>query len=339
VLLHQLIEHGEDSAAYYGDVSQAVITLAVNAPPGPPASSRDFLDRLDPGWLANAYSDGGRTAELAQIRAAARQTGDIRLRYSTLFARLGTSFDGPGTLTDAHAWYFILEGTSEASVAEVQAMAITELVAHAATGTTGPRRNMLLAADDYSAVSRRVPLWNLYERGRSLGLGVMISAQSWQGLGRDKDERDRICATADGGLWVMSTPDPEPLVRFAGTRRTLESARKLLGPAFGDEGTSRVQHIWTADPDIIRRLDTGQACYIRKGSAVYVQVARPVPSPLTLTAAKRPAPQARPAEPAVPRQAGPSAPPDGGADGQRHQDHAPEPVPPLDDVLGPGAAP
>jgi hypothetical protein len=61
------------------------------------------------------------------------------------------------------------------------------------------RRMILLATDDYSAVSRRVPLSNLYEQGRSLGLGVMVSAQSWQGLGRDDDERNRIAATADPG--------------------------------------------------------------------------------------------------------------------------------------------
>ena len=45
---------------------------------------------------------------------------------------------------------------------------------------------MLLAADDYSAVSRRVPLSNLYERGRSLGIGVQVSAQSWEGLGAER---------------------------------------------------------------------------------------------------------------------------------------------------------
>ena len=144
---------------------------------------------------------------------------------------------------------------------------------------------MLLAADDYSAVSRRVPLSNLYERGRSLGLGVMVSAQSWQGLGKDEDERYRIAATADGGLWVMQTPYPEPLSQLAGTRRVLESARKLLGTAWGDEGTTRIQHAWTADPDLIRPLDTGQACYIHRGTATFVQVARPKPSPLSLPAA------------------------------------------------------
>jgi hypothetical protein len=50
-------------------------------------------------------------------------------------------------------------------------MALTELIAHAATDRQAEPRTMLLAADDYSAVSRRVPLSNLYERGRSLGWG------------------------------------------------------------------------------------------------------------------------------------------------------------------------
>jgi hypothetical protein len=316
VLLHQLIETGDGSAAYYADVSAAIIRLAVCAPPGPPATARQLLDRLQRSWLEAAYAEG-RPADLARIRAARAHLGDIQLRYATLFQRLGPGFDGTATLTDADAWYFVLEGTAEPTVAEAQAMAITELVAHAATAAA-PRRRILLAADDYSAVSRRVPLANLYERGRSLGLGLMVSAQSWEGLGRDDDERKRITRTADGGLWVMRTPGPEDLIANAGTTRTLESARKLLGPAFGDEGTSRIQHAWMADPGIIRQMDTGQACYIHRGTAVYVQVARPRPSPLPLPAPRRPAPP-------------PAPPPTAG-----HRDRPPAL---LDDVLGPGAAP
>jgi hypothetical protein len=89
-------------------------------------------------------------------------------------------------------------------------MALTELVAHTATSSGAEPRAILLACDDYSAVSGRVPLWQLYERGRSLGVGVQVSAQSWQGLGRDDDERRRIAATADGGIWLMHTPTPSP---------------------------------------------------------------------------------------------------------------------------------
>jgi len=280
VTLFQLIETGTGEAAYYADVTQAVITLAVTAPPGPPADGADFLDRLEPGWLEAAYA--GDPARLGAVGAARRNLGDVSLRYRTLLSRLGPGLDGPGTLTDADVWYFILEGTREQSVAEAQAMAITELVAHAATSPGGEPRAILLACDDYSAVSRRVPLWQLYERGRSLGVGVQVSAQSWQGLGRDDDERRRIAATADGGIWLMRTPYPQPVSELAGTRRVIETATKVLGGVWGDEGSSRIQHAWTADPGIARRLAVGQAGYIHAGGCTWVQIARPKPSPLPL---------------------------------------------------------
>jgi hypothetical protein len=284
VLLFQMIESGDGAAAYYADIMQAVLTLAVTAPGGPPAAAADFLARLDGRWLAGAWDDGLHPGEVQRIRGAARHLPDIQLRFATLLGRLGPALDGPGNLRDADAWYFILEGTSQKSVAEAQAMAITELVAHAATDPTAPARAILLAADDYSSVSGRVPLSNLYERGRSLGIGVQVSAQSWQGLGVTEDERYRIAATADGGVWVLNTPHPEPLTGLAGQRRVLQTARRMVGATWGDEGTTREHRVWIADPELIRRLDVGQACYIHRGAATFVQVARPRPSPLTLTA-------------------------------------------------------
>jgi hypothetical protein len=282
VLLYQMIDTGTGNAAYYADMLQAVITLAILAPAGPPLSTQAFLDRLNAKWLASAWNDGRHLAEAGHARAAAKHLPDIQLRYATLLRRLGPALDGPGRLEEADAWYCILEGTRERSVAEAQAMALTELAAHAATSLGGPARAMLLAADDYSAVSGRVPLSNLYERGRSLGIGVQVSAQSWQGLGPTEDERYRIAATADGGIFVLHTPYPEPLVALAGTRRVLETAHKLIGGVWGDEGTTREQHAWTADPNLVRRLQVGQACYIQRGAATFVHIARPRPSPLTL---------------------------------------------------------
>jgi hypothetical protein len=141
---------------------------------------------------------------------------------------------------------------------------------------------MLLACDDYSAVSGKVPLWSLYERGRSLGIGVQVSAQSWQGLAGSEDERYWIAATADGGIWLLRTPYPQPVCELAGTRRIIETATKVVGGMWGDEGSSRVQHAWTVDPGIARRLDTGQAAYILGGGCTWVQIARPRPPPLPL---------------------------------------------------------
>ncbi len=175
VLLYQMVETGTGNAAYYADILYTVTVLAVTAPAGPPWSTASFLERLDGAWLESAW--GGYPEQAGQVRAAARHLGDIQLRYATLLGRLGTALDGPGTLDEADAWYFILEGTREPSVAEAQALALTELAARAATNPAGPQRAILLAADDYSAVSRRVPLSNLYERGRSLGIGVQVSAE------------------------------------------------------------------------------------------------------------------------------------------------------------------
>ena len=321
VLLYQMIDTGTGAAAYYADIMQAVLTLAVMAPCGPPLSTAGFLDRLNARWLQTAWDPGRYPAEADRVRGAARQLPDIQLRYATLLGRLGPALDGPGTLAEADAWYCILEGTREPSVAEAQAMALTELTAHAATSLDAEPRAMLLAADDYSAVSGKVPLSNLYERGRSLGIGVQVSAQSWHGLGATEDERYRIAGTADGGIFVLHVPYPEELVAAAGTRRVLETAHKLIGRAWGDEGTTREQRAWTADPDLVRRLDTGQACYIQRGAATFVQVARPKPSPLTLLPASAAGqPPARVPEPR--REPAPTA----------------WPSPPgLDDVFGPGA--
>jgi hypothetical protein len=314
VLLYQMIDSGTGAAAYYADILQAVLILAVTAPGGPPLNAAAFLDRLDAKWLQRAWSDGRHREELGQVRAAARHLPDIRLRFVTLLGRLGPALDGPGNLTEYDAWYCILEGTREPSVAEAQAMAITELTAHAATDLGAEPREMLLAMDDYSAVSGRVPLSNLYERGRALGIGVQVSAQSWQGLGQDEDERYRIATTADGGIWVMGTPRPEPLAALAGHRRVLGTAHRLAGNIWGDEGLTREERAWVADPDLIRRLEVGQACYIQGGAATFVQVARPTPSPLSLTAARgapvvlplprRPEPEAGPAPKAGPVPAG-----------------------------------
>jgi hypothetical protein len=292
--LVDLVEHGTGAAAYYADVMEAVVGLAVSAPGGPPSGAADFLARLDPGWLAVAYSSPGHAAELALVRSAARQLGDIALRYRTLLRRLGSGLDGPGGFGDADAWYCILEGTAEISVAEAQARALVDLLASYATRPRPPgqpgqprraEREILLAVDEFSAVSRRLPVWQLYERARSLGLAVQVSAQSWPGLAADDDERYRIAASADGGIWLLRTPHPEPVTALAGNRKVTDTSRHLIGiPAWHHRGSSRVRLAPVADPDLIRGLDVGQVAYIYRGGVTYVQVKRLVAAPAALPA-------------------------------------------------------
>jgi hypothetical protein len=290
--LLDMIEHGTGAAAYYADVMDAIVALAVGAPGGPPAGAADFLARLDAGWLRVAYAAPGHEEEAALLSAASRHVTDIALRFRTLFRRLGTGLDGPGGYGDADAWYCILEGTADVAVAEAQARALVDLLAHYAAHGPGAGREILLAVDEFSAVSRRLPIWQLYERARSLGLAVQVSAQSWQGLAPGDDDRYRLAATADGGIWLLRTPHPEPITALAGDRPALDTSRRVLGvPRWGREGSSRVRGAPVADPALIRRLGVGQAAYIYRGGVTFVQVKRLIAAPAALTevpAAARP---------------------------------------------------
>jgi hypothetical protein len=288
--LVDLIEHGTGGAAYYADVLEAVVTLAVQAPAGTPASTADFLGRLDIGWLTIAYATGGHDSELALVRSAARHLPDIALRYRTLFRRLGSGLDGPGSLADADAWYCILEGTAEITVAEAQARALVDLLASFITGHAGQaRRQVLLAVDEFSAVSRRLPIWQLYERARSLGLAVQVSAQSWHGLAADEDERYRIATAAEGGIWLLRTAHPEPVAGLAGQRKVVDSARTLISfPRWSRHGSSRISEQPVVDNALIRGLDVGQAAYLYRGGVSYLQVKRVVAGPAAVAGVARP---------------------------------------------------
>ena len=295
--LVDLVEHGTGGAAYYADILDAVVALAVSAPCGPPTGREDFLARLDAGWLTLAYQSGGDGAELELIRAAARQITDVALRYRTLLRRLGTGLDGSGQLADADAWYCILEGTAEVSVAEAQARALIDLLASQVTSGHEPRE-VLLAVDEFSAVSRRLPIWALYERARSLGLAVQVSAQSWHGLAPDDTDRYRIVSAAEGGIWLLRTPHPEPVTELAGQRRAVDTTRRLIGfPRWSRAGLAHLRETPVADPALVRALDVGQVAYLYRGGVTFVQVSRLVGRPAALGPAAAPVPVPVGAEP------------------------------------------
>ena len=270
--LLDLIEHGTGGAAYYTDVMEALVALAVYAPCGPPASSADFLTRLDADWLAAAYAAAGDGDAIATIRSGKRAFEDVRLRFRALWRRLGAGLDGGWSFADCDAWYCVLEGTAEGAVAEAQARALTDLLAcYALRG----EREILLCVDEFSAVSRRLPIWRLYERARSLGLAVQVSAQSWEGLAGSADERQRVAATAEGGIWLLRTPRPEPVAELAGTMPSVDTSRRFAGAGpWDDDGLSRTRLTPVLDGDLVRRLDVGQACYVYRGEVTFLQVKR-----------------------------------------------------------------
>jgi hypothetical protein len=157
-------------------------------------------------------------------------------------------------------------------VAEAQARALTDLLAFYALDG---EREILLCVDEFSAVSRRLPIWQLYERARSLGLAVQVSAQSWEGLAGSEDERNRVAATAEGGIWLLRTPRPDAVVAMAGTQSALDTSRRFDGAgAWSDDGLSRTRLAPVLDGDIVRRLEVGQVAYVYRGGVTFLQIKR-----------------------------------------------------------------
>jgi hypothetical protein len=270
--LLDLIERGTGGAAYYSDVMEALVSLAVCAPCGPPANSADFLSRLDADWLAMVYGASGDDAGVATARSSAKAFNDVKLRFAALWRRLGGGLDGCATYADADAWYCVLEGTAEVAVAEAQARALTDLLAFYALDGA---REILLCVDEFSAVSRRLPIWQLYERARSLGLAVQVSAQSWEGLAGSQDERNRVAATAEGGIWLLRTPRPDPVVELAGAQPSVDTTRRFDGAGpWSDDGLSRSRPTPILDGDIVRRLEVGQVAYVYRGGVTFLQIKR-----------------------------------------------------------------
>ncbi|MGO9083225.1 MAG: hypothetical protein ACLQDY_30070 [Streptosporangiaceae bacterium] len=70
VALFQPVESGTGAAAYWADAMQSAVRLAVTAPPAGPASAREFLERLEAGWLHTAWA--GSQAVPARVAADAR---------------------------------------------------------------------------------------------------------------------------------------------------------------------------------------------------------------------------------------------------------------------------
>lgn len=119
---------------------------------------------------------------------------------------------------------------------------------------------------------------DLGERIRDVGGQVIVTAQSYQGLGDNDDERQRLIDASRGGLIVHAQRDPEKLLEAAGTTRKPEQSWQLDESGRSGMGSMRMGHKMTIDPDLVRKAGVGEAWAIANGKYVHMQVL-PVPRP------------------------------------------------------------
>jgi hypothetical protein len=145
---------------------------------------------------------------------------------------------------------------------------LLEEVAHYVTVRKASQRQVLLVIDEFSAISAAADAANLFERIRSYGASVIVSSQSYSGLG---PEADRLLGAA-GTLILHRCSDPERLVRLAGTVPRYEYSYQT--ETYGPTGkvTLRQREAHRVDPNAARQLETGESFIVASGRAARVRI-------------------------------------------------------------------
>ena len=289
-LINRLMEVSDYSEPYYREMALRVLDLAIAGPEGLPASSGALLGRLSKTALRAAYRRLPQAPEIEELPD--RDVAGVANRYRAFFGALGRdrgSLDGAWAFEDAGACYVLLEGLALKAEAARLGRFFLEDFAHFAAVRKPRDAPVLLIVDEFSALESTSDAANLFERLRSFGASVIVSAQGYAGLG---ETADRILDAAQT-LILHRCGDPERLIARAGTIARMEHTRYLdqgppaRGPVAGArQGAVTRREGWRIRPNDVRQLPVGEALVISCGKAARVQVGLLSP-PAELLAAAR----------------------------------------------------
>jgi hypothetical protein len=236
---------------YYQDAARVLLAAACTSPMG---SLDELLERL--GTAGN-------------VDAAVRK-GTLS-RYRSFAAAVGDRLTGEWAFEDTRVSYLLLDGLALGDDTPRLARYLLEDFTHYCTSRKFLDRKVLLLVDEFSAL-RLDNAAALFERLRSFHAGVVLAAQSVEGLHDDPAERDLLLNSAST-LIAHRLADPDPIVTRAGTIRRAERSHQLdVGGATG-MGSLRLQDAYRVDPNDLRSLATGVAYVVTGGRAAKVAVA------------------------------------------------------------------
>ena len=249
-MLNRLMAIEDFSEPYYRSVAKLLLAEAVKHPVGPPRSAADLIDRL-------------------QTRGPGKEAQGAVARYRSFFEVLDRKLDGDWAFEDTAAAYLLLDGLALKEEAAGLGRFLIEDFGHYVARRKPIDRRVLLIVDEFSALSMDADAANLFERVRSFGASVIVSSQSYAGLGRGAD---RILDAA-AGLISHQSADPERLAARAGTRPSIERTIQVSaedGPT--GMGSLRQQDAFRVHPDKVRQLEVGECFVIAQGRAARVSV-------------------------------------------------------------------
>lgn len=252
-------------AAWYRDVAKATLALACTHPDGPPRSSGQLLARLDRDQLRKIHGAAGAAGAITT-----EQVRQVRLRYEAFFGQAGRALDGDWGWEDTDAGYLLLDSLALHEEAATLGRFVLEDFAHYFSTRKPRERQVVLVVDEFSALAQSGRMASLIEQARVFNTGLVLAPQVAEGMG-DPAEAQRILGSVETVI-CHRVNTPGPICELAGTRRRIEQSSHYDSSGQTGEGSARVQHQFTVDPNRVRRLANGEAYVIAHGRATRVQM-------------------------------------------------------------------
>lgn len=270
------------SEAYYENMANLLLDLAVYAPDATPRSSTQLLKNLTLEQLKLCYRGREEQAELSRIRP--EDANGVYNRYRAFFRALHGKLDTGFTFDEADAAYIKLDTVAFAKEAGSIGRYLIEDLAHYMAERKLPNKRVLIIIDEVSALAIE-NIANLSERLRSFGGALMLACQSEEGLAKTQDERNRILKTSH--MLILHTCNaPEKLTQRAGSRKEVVARWSMRGEEGTNHATVSMEDRFMIPPDEARRLNVGECFVIAQGYAYKVHVAPVQIAPASLADAQ-----------------------------------------------------
>jgi hypothetical protein len=268
--LVQLIDWADEGGGtYYRDLSVNLVRAACTAPAGPPRSSHELLERLNQNALLDLWAGHERAQAIAAFKA--EHFDSARQRYAAFFDACEGQLDGDWAFEDSDCGYLLLNELLYGEETSKLGRFLVEEFKQYLAGRKRDGRQVLLIIDEFSAIADGERVARMIEVVRSYGAAVVLAPQAYEGMGGEQASA-RILNAAHTIL-LHAVPDPEPIVKAAGTRLVVESSLQHQDGLSTDLGSSRQQHQLRADPNHVRRLTEGMCFVLGNGRAQKVQIA------------------------------------------------------------------
>jgi hypothetical protein len=269
--LVQLIDWADEGGGtYYRDLSTNLVRAACQVPGGPPRSSDELLDRLDQGRLTDLWAGHQRQTQ-ALTAFKGEHVDACRQRYAAFFDACEGQLDGSWAFEDTDAGYLLLNELLYGEETSKLGRFLVEDFKQFLAARNGQGRQVLLIIDEFSAIADGERVARMIETVRSYGAAVVLAPQAFEGMGGP--EASARILNAAHTILLHQIPDPEPIVKAAGTRLAIEQSLQHQHGQSTDTGSSRQQHQLKADPNEVRRLPTGMCYALGTGKAQKLQIA------------------------------------------------------------------